>query len=201
VLGFLQTTLDHWDAMPEPERRNAVRRAAGNARRLQGLARDVLDSESLTAGRMSFVFEPVDLGAEVLEAAEVARDVLDERTIDVDVPTARIEINGDADRLQQVIANLVDNAAQNSPAGEPITIRLTTGAGQAVLTVTDRGPGLPPDVAERIFERFVRGRLDRVGGTGLGLYIVRSIVEAHHGTVEVTSPPGEGATFTVRLPL
>jgi signal transduction histidine kinase len=201
VLGFLQTTLDHWDDMPEPERRNAVRRAAGNARRVQGLARDVLDSESLAAGRMSLAFGPVDLVEEQREGVDAASDQFTDRTIEVEVPDGAVEITGDADRLQQVIANLVDNAAQSSPAGEPISLRLSVVDGAAVLTVADRGPGLPPDVAERVFDRFVRGRLDRIGGTGLGLYIVRSIVEAHNGTVDVSSPPGEGATFTVKLPL
>jgi signal transduction histidine kinase len=201
VLGFLQTTLDHWDDMDEPERRSAVRRAAGNARRLQGLARDVLDSESLAAGRMTFVSGPVDLVAEVREAAEVADGLFVERAIEVEAPPGPVTVSGDADRLQQVLSNLLDNAAQNSPAGEPIAIRLEVVDDRAVLTVTDHGPGLPPDVADRVFDRFVRGRLDRVGGTGLGLYIVKRIVEAHDGTVEVTSPPGEGATFTVTLPL
>jgi signal transduction histidine kinase len=201
VLGFLQTTLDHWDDMAEPERRSAVHRAAGNARRLQGLARDVLDSESLAAGRMAFSFGPVDLKAEVQEAAEVARDVLPERTIAVELPDEPMDITGDADRIQQVLTNLLDNAAQNSPAGEPIELRLAVVDRAAVLTVTDHGPGLPPEVADRVFDRFVRGRLDRIGGTGLGLYIVRSIVEAHRGTVEVASAPGQGATFTVKLPL
>lgn len=201
VLGFLQTTLDHWDAMGEDERRSAVRRAAGNARRLQGLARDVLDSESLTTGRMSFAFGPVDLAVEVREAVEAAGQVLGERAITLDAPEAPLEVEADADRIQQVLTNLLDNAAQNSPAGEPIAVRLAAADGTAVLTVADHGPGLPADVAERVFDRFVRGRLDRIGGTGLGLYIVKSIVEAHHGTVTVASAPGEGATFTVALPL
>jgi two-component system OmpR family sensor kinase len=178
-----------------------VRRAAGNARRLQGLARDVLDSESLAAGRMAFAFGEVDLVAEVREAAEVAGDLLADRTIDVAVPAGPVSVHGDADRIQQVLTNLLDNAAQNSPAGEPIRLRLAVEGAEAVLTVTDLGPGLPAEVAERVFERFVRGRLDRIGGTGLGLYIVRSIVEAHGGSVAVASAPGEGATFTVRFPV
>lgn len=201
VLGFLQTTIDHWDGMTDAERQAALRRAAANARRLQALARDVLDSETLAAGRMSFAFADVDLAEEVRDAVEAFRSVVADRTVEVVVPDGPVPVRADADRIQQVLSNLFDNAAQNSPAPEPITVTLgIDGAdADAVVTVTDRGAGVPADVAGRIFERFVRGRADRVGGTGLGLYIVRNIVEAHGGTVAVDSAPGE-TTFTVRLP-
>jgi two-component system OmpR family sensor kinase len=110
-----------------------------------------------------------------------------------------------------VVRNLVDNALAHTPADTPVQVRVRTepadGDGNpaaAVVEVADSGPGLTPEQAERVFERFYRAdkaRTRAAGGTGLGLAIVASLVAAHHGTVTVDSTPGEGATFRVRLPL
>jgi signal transduction histidine kinase len=201
VLGFLQTTLDHWDGMPDAERRSTVRRAATNARRLQALTRDVLDSESLDAGRMSFDFGTVDVAEEARTAVATAQALYDDRRIELQVPDGPLVVHADSDRLHQVLGNLIDNAVQNAPPTEPVEVTVRRDGAWVELAVLDRGPGLAEDVAARVFERFVRGRADRVGGTGLGLYIARSIVEAHHGTIAVESSPTTGARFVVRLPV
>ena len=110
-----------------------------------------------------------------------------------------VVIEGDMLRLHRVIANLVDNAAIHGPSGGLVTIEITEDAGEAVLAVSDRGPGVPPADRDRIFERFVR--LDgNHAGTGIGLYLVKALVDAHGGKVTVTDAPGGGARFEVRLP-
>jgi signal transduction histidine kinase/type II secretory pathway pseudopilin PulG len=201
VLGFLETTLDHWEAMDDGERRNAVGRAASNARRLQAMTRDVLDTQSVEAGRLMYVFERLDLAAEVQVAVDAARDQDAERSIDVHLPNGPVWVSGDPDRLQQVLANLIDNARRNSPAVVPVDVRLAAGDGEARVTVSDHGAGIAEESLERIFDKFVRGRGESVSGTGLGLYISRQIVDAHRGRVWAESPPGEGAVFRFVLPL
>jgi signal transduction histidine kinase len=119
-----------------------------------------------------------------------------------------VVVAGDEPRLRQVLTNLVDNALAHTPAGTPVTVRLSRttldGHRWAVLEVSDEGPGLTPEQSERVFERFYRtdtARSRAKGGTGLGLSIVAAITAAHGGTVQVDSRPGEGTTFRVLLPL
>jgi signal transduction histidine kinase len=105
-------------------------------------------------------------------------------------------------RLEQVVENLVDNAAGFSPPGSVVHVSVATDAGCAVLTVRDDGPGIPREHSERIFDRFFSFRPHEKKGAhaGLGLSIVKAIAESHRGTVTVTSPPGGGASFVVRFP-
>jgi signal transduction histidine kinase len=200
VLGFLETSLDHWDVMDDHERKTAVGRAAANARRLQAMTRDVIDTQSVEAGRLVHVFDRLDLGREVRIAVDAAVELDPERTINVQLPDEPLWIDADADRIQQVLANLIDNARKNSPAVEPIEIAVTTDGQTAEVVVTDHGPGIADESLERIFERFVRGRSDTVSGTGLGLYISRQIISAHGGRIWAESQPGRGATFRFVIP-
>lgn len=201
VLGFLQTTIDHWDGMTDAERSSAVRRAASNARRLQGLTRDVLDSQSVEVGRMSYAMAPADLREEMTVAVEAAQALYPAQRLETTIDVASVPIEADVDRIQQVLTNLIDNAVRISPPDAPVELRLWIEDDRARLSVADHGPGLPPDMEERVFEKFVRGRSGSVTGTGLGLYIARQILEAHGGSISVRSTPGEGATFVLDLPL
>jgi signal transduction histidine kinase len=201
VLGFLETTLDHWDGMDEPERRSAVSRAAANARRLQAMTRDVLDTQTVESGRLVHVLEPLDLAAEVRTAVDAARALSPDRTFTLVVPEEPVPVDGDADRLHQVLANLLDNAEKSSPAVEPIDVEVAANDGEAQVSVRDHGAGIAEESLERIFQKFVRERGDTVSGTGLGLYISRQILDAHRGRIWAESHPGEGATFHVALPL
>lgn len=200
VLGFLETTIDHWDVMTDDERRTAIGRAAANARRLQAMTRDVLDTQTIESGRLIHVFDRLDLRTEVQVAVDAARELVPDRPVELELPGEPLWIEGDADRLQQVLANLLDNARKNSPALQPVRITVGGDESDVEVTVTDRGPGIAEESLERIFEKFVRGRGDTVSGTGLGLYISRQIVEAHDGRIWAESPPGEGAAFHVVLP-
>jgi signal transduction histidine kinase len=199
VLGFLQTTLDHWSQMDDEEHLTAVRRAFVNARRLQAMTRDVLDTESIETGLFGYTMTEVDLGAEVGTAVEGFLGGPGDE-VEVDVPAEPVVISGDPDRLQQVLANLLDNARKNAPPDTPIQVRLERSGGVARLVVEDEGGSIDPDQVERIFEKFVRGRDGSVTGTGLGLYISRRIVEEHGGRIWVESTPGQHTRFVIELP-
>ena len=204
VLGFLQTTVDHWPSLSDAERLSTVRRAVTNARRLQAMTRDVLDTESIESGRLGFAFQRIDLGAELLTAVEGSENADSTHTIRLTPPPIPVHVDADPDRLQQVMANLLENARKSTPPSEPIEIEteLVDGPVPAVrVSVIDRGPGVDPDSVERIFEKFVRGNDNAVTGTGLGLYIVRRIVEAHHGKIWCESVPGNRTAFVFELPL
>ncbi len=201
VLGFLETALDHWSAMDDDERRSAVGRAASNARRLQAMTRDVLDTQSLESGRLLHVLTRVDLAAEVRDAVAAALDIDPEREVEVTAPAGPVWVSADADRIQQVLVNLLDNARKNSPAVEPVAVDLQVRGAEAEVTVSDRGAGITEESLERIFDKFVRGRGESVTGTGLGLYISRQIIHAHSGRIWAESTPGDGATFRFVLPL
>ena len=116
------------------------------------------------------------------------------------VPDTPVMLDGDPDRIQQVLANLLDNARKNAPSEIPIEVSLEQTDNVARLVVEDHGPGIDPDQVERIFDKFVRGRAGAVTGTGLGLYISRRIVDAHEGRIWAESRPGESTRFIVELP-
>ncbi|MEU8303199.1 ATP-binding protein [Actinomadura sp. NPDC048955] len=152
---------------------------------------------------------PVDLLAVAADSVQEARVLAPERTIDLTVEGGlAYQVRGDEPRLRQVLGNLLANAITHTPEGTPVEVRLSPGTLRdepaAVVAVADQGPGLAPDQVERVFERFYRsdeGRSRDDGGAGLGLAIVAALVAAHEGVVRADSTPGEGATFSVVLPL
>jgi signal transduction histidine kinase len=117
------------------------------------------------------------------------------------VPGGLPVVRGDRARLRQVLGNLIENAVKYSPAGEPVEVRVSQSNVTVLVAVRDHGPGIRTDDQRLIFEKFGRvvGGVSKPG-TGLGLYIARSIAETHGGTIAVSSAPGQGATFTVKLP-
>ena len=152
---------------------------------------------------------PVDLLTLAADAVQDARIIAPDREITLDIGSgAAFLILGDEVRLRQVIGNLMNNALTHTPDGTPVAVRLLPGPREPVpsvmLEVADRGPGLRPDQAEHVFERFYRAdqaRTRTAGGTGLGLAIVAALVAAHDGTVALKTAPGQGATFRITLPL
>jgi two-component system OmpR family sensor kinase len=192
---------------------SVLRRIEDEAARMGLLVEDLLLLARLDEER-PLSDSPVALAELVSDAAAAAHAIAPDRPITTDVPdSARaLVVSGDEARLRQVIGNLMTNAVTHTPAGTPVTLSLhRDGETHALVAVRDAGPGLTPEQAERVFERFYRVDKARVrkqtngsnahSGSGLGLAIVAALVAAHHGTVEVTTVPGEGATFTVRLPL
>jgi two-component system, OmpR family, sensor kinase len=146
---------------------------------------------------------PVNLNELAAHAVADAQATAPEREIALDDDEPLITI-GHPDGLRQVLANLMSNALTHTPEGTPVTVRLRRADNRAILEVHDHGPGLPADADDRVFDRFWRndeGRTRGRGGAGLGLAIVREIVQAHHGTVAAANAADGGAVFTVRLPL
>ena len=180
----------------------AMRRIEEEGRRMGLLVEDLLLLARLDQGR-PLEREPVDLSRIAADAVADASAVDPERPVDLADGDA-VTVTGDEARLRQVVANLLANARQHTPAGTPVRVRVAVEDGHAVLEVADEGPGFAPEEAERVFERFYRADASRArasGGTGLGLSIVRAIAEAHDGTATVTSAPGAGAVFRVELPV
>jgi two-component system OmpR family sensor kinase len=181
---------------------DAMRRAEQEAVRMSVLVDDMLQLARLDRGR-PLERAPVDLAALAHDAARDAGAVDPARTITCDAEGV-VTVIGDEDRLRQVIANLLANALVHTPEGTPVDVHAGVDGGRAVLDVVDHGPGMPPDVAARVFERFYRADPSRSrhrGGSGLGLAIVEATVAAHGGTVRLRSAPGAGTAVRIELPL
>lgn len=180
--------------------------AHANCQRLVRLINDILDIEKIEAGQVPFASTPLALGELARGAAEATLGLADGLGVrfDVEVAADTPIIRGDADRITQVITNLLSNAAKASPPGGQVEVRVEKAVnGRARLSVRDHGDGVPEDFRERIFTKFAQADSSdtrRTGGTGLGLAISREIVERHGGRVWFDSPPGAGATFYVELP-
>jgi signal transduction histidine kinase/type II secretory pathway pseudopilin PulG len=183
----------------------AVRQLSGAQRqvgRLAQLVESLLDVSRISAGRLLLAPTDVELGSLVGEVLERMHEVLARAGCAVALEVeGRVEGRWDAQRLEQVVVNLLGNAAKYG-AGRPVVVRVgRTADGQARLTVRDEGIGMTPEVLARIFERFERGVSERhYGGLGLGLFITRELVDAMGGSVTAESVPGRGSTFTVTLP-
>jgi signal transduction histidine kinase len=200
LMGFLQTTLDHWDAMAEEERRRAIGRSLSSARRLHALTRDVLDTSTMESGGLAYTFSTTDLRDEVSSAVLATQDVMPDRLIRLQLPDAPVWVSCDRERITQVLTNLLDNAIKSAP-GSPIEVSVAVDSGQALVAVRDEGPGMNEAELSRVFDKFVRGRTSAPAGTGLGLYICKQVVTAHGGDIVATSVEGHGATVSFWLPL
>ena len=199
LLGFLQTTIDHWDAMAEGERHRAVERALENAERLQHLSADVLDTTAMDAGNVQLQTEPVDLRAIAEDTAETVSSVYGDHTFDIGGDD-RVEVRADAARIRQVIGNVLENAVKNSPPGTSVEVTVSRVDGQARVSVRDHGSGIAATDRERIFDKYTRAGAGLGRGTGLGLYLSRQIVQAHGGRIWVDEAPGAGTTIVFTLP-
>jgi two-component system CheB/CheR fusion protein len=178
--------------------------AIEEARRQSVLVTELIDAARLHSGKLDLQREPLDLGALLVHTVELAQVLTQGQTIAVEGTEEPIVIEGDANRLEQVLLNLLTNAITHAPDSEQISVRLHREVEVAILDVQDAGPGIPVEELETIFERFAQlNPTQRAGrsGLGLGLYIAREIVEAHGGIITAHSVPGEGATFTVQLPI
>jgi signal transduction histidine kinase len=166
----------------------------------------LMDISEAESGTMALQRESVDLHAVVERAVDLYRDVAEAAGVTLTIaPVASdetIKVNADPTRLAQVAANLIDNAVKFTPPGGRVDVSLRRADGMALLEVRDTGPGIPAHELPRIWDRLFRGDRSRDSrGLGLGLSLVRAIVEAHGGTVEVNSAVGRGSTFVVSLPL
>lgn len=182
--------------------RHSLRRVHSESERMSELVDDLLLLARLDSGR-PLDADPVDLSALSIDVVSDARAAGPEHLWRLELPPEPIVASGDAHRLHQLVANLLANARTHTPPGTTVVTALRTERSTVVLTVTDDGPGIDPDLQSEIFGRFVRGDQSRsraAGSTGLGLAIVAAVATAHHGSVAVNSRPGR-TVFTVRLPL
>jgi PAS domain S-box-containing protein len=185
-----------------PATASAVQIAERNTARLLSLINDILDCERLAAGE-GLHLVPVNLSQVVAFAVESVRAVADEQAVTLEHAEVPGTVLGDADRLEQVLVNLLANAIKFSPRGGLVTIASRERFGWVEVTVTDNGPGIPADQRELVFEPFyqvdssdARAR----GGSGLGLTICRRILDRHRGAIGVESAEGKGSTFWFRIP-
>ena len=180
-----------------------IRKIESNVRSMVALINDFLDLARLEGSGYRLERENVDMAALVAATADDIRPLLEESrlTLEVDLRGGALEVVGDRRRLVQVLTNLFANAIKFTPAGGKVTVSAGASDGTIEIRVADTGRGIPADAISQLFERYRRARTaSPVAGTGLGLMIVREIVEAHGGTVGVESELGKGSTFWVRLP-
>ncbi|GLZ37358.1 ATP-binding protein [Actinokineospora sp. NBRC 105648] len=201
IRGYAELARRRGDEVP-PDVAHAISRVESEARRMTTLVEDLLLLARLDSGR-PLLYETVDLSRLVLDTVGDAQVAGTEHHWRMDLPEEPVLAVGDQARLHQVLANLLANGRTHTPPGTTVTAALRRSGDEAVLTVSDDGPGIPPELLPEVFERFARGdgSRNRAQGssTGLGLAIVSAVVQAHHGSVNVVSQPGS-TVFTVRLP-
>ena len=197
VKGFTATLLAKWDRFNDDQKRLMLETVNADADRVTRLITELLDIARIDSGRLTVSRQVVDIGRVVARhvAAMAARGEDPER-FDVRVADGIPEMWVDADKLDQVLGNLLENAVRHGSG--TVTIVVEPAGDGAAVTVTDEGEGIPDEQRDRVFTRFWRS--GRRGGTGLGLYIVRGLVEAHGGQIEVGRGPGGGARFRFVLP-
>jgi two-component system OmpR family sensor kinase len=203
IRGYAELTRRSPHELPQDITRS-IGRIESEATRMTSLVEDLLLLARLDEGR-ELDHDPVDLSLLLIDALGDAHAAGPDHTWSIELPDEPVEVPGDAPRLHQVVMNLLANARVHTPEGTTVVASLAvdTAAQEAVVTVADNGPGIPEELQATLFERFARGDSSRnraTGSTGLGLAIVQAVVEAHRGTVTVTSEPGS-TVFTVRLPL
>jgi two-component system OmpR family sensor kinase len=183
----------------EGEQREAAASALRSSRRMRRLVADLLLLARADAGRVA-PHVPVDLSEVVTEAAGELEPVAGEHKISVDAPPGA-ELEGARDELHRLTLNLLENALRHTDPGTAVEATVERRNGEVVLSVEDDGPGIPPQLRDKVFERFFRGAGDRSGSSGLGLSIVRAVAQSHDGSVTLEEPlDGRGARFVVRFP-
>ena len=172
--------------------------------RLTHLIENLLDSSRLIDAGVGLYFNPeeMDLAALLHEACQLHREIAPGSQIDERFATTALRMTGDPKLLFQMFSNLISNAVKYSPSGSLVEISAALEAEQAVVEVKDNGIGIPAKDIGALFERYYRGsNVSGIVGTGVGLYLVKMVVEVHGGEVAVESTEGKGSTFSVRLPV
>jgi signal transduction histidine kinase len=199
-LTSILANLELLEAELAGEQRDMADSALRSSRRMRRLVGDLLLLARADAGR-DVPRGAVDLSAVAAEAAREAGALSSDHPVALDLPGPVI-VDGVSDDLHRLAGNLIENALIHTPAGTPVTVSVRQNGDRAVLEVSDRGPGVPVDMRDRVFERFARGAGDAApsGGSGLGLAIVRAVTAAHGGDVEILDAEGGGARFVVTVP-
>ncbi|WP_224249921.1 hybrid sensor histidine kinase/response regulator [Hyalangium gracile] len=186
----------------QPVELSSVLKSKRQVDRLAGLVDDLLDASRLELGKLELSKAPLEVGQLVAEVVDQFRHAFD-RPFTVEVPRQRVWVQGDRDRLEQVLVNLLENAHKYSPAGELILVEVQEGDDEVRIHVKDKGIGIPGADQAQVFQRFYRARNvshRNFGGLGLGLFISHSICKLHGGNLSLSSAEGLGSTFTVTMP-
>jgi signal transduction histidine kinase len=186
---------------PEPRLRQLIARIGRQIGRLDRMVHDFLDASRIESGHLELKLEDCDLRELARVTLDLFEPVAATHALVVAAPDAPVRVRCDPVRIEQVLANLVNNAIKYSPSGGSVRVTVALQADAAVIAVADDGAGMSADDLAHVFDPFRRGAgVDAVPGTGLGLFVARRIVEAHGGEIAVDAARGAGSTFTVRLP-
>lgn len=191
----------HLSALEVPKEH--LQRARRQVTSLIGLVDDLLDVGRIQRGHLELRQAPISLGSLLAEVIASFRPLSPRHHLTLELPQGEVLVKGDASRLTQVFNNLLDNAIKYSPEGGAVRVKLTRSEGEARVSVSDEGVGIPAEQFPELFERFFRARTTTAtsfGGLGLGLYITRNLVEQHDGRIDVQSEVDRGTTFVVTLP-
>ena len=191
------------ESLPPEALRDVAERIRRQLTRLERMVTDLLDVTKIEAGQLEVKIEPHDAVRVVRQAVDLFEGNTANHHLVVRLPDAPVELACDALRIEQVVTNLVSNAIKYSPPGTDVEVALDRKSGGDVeVRVSDHGVGIAPEDQKRLFEPFRRVGLSKesVAGVGLGLFVVRRIVEAHHGRIQIDSEPARGTTFRVLLP-
>ncbi|MGE0601156.1 MAG: ATP-binding protein [Dehalococcoidia bacterium] len=198
IRALVETMEQGVDADESPE---FLKRVRQQTERLTTLVNELLDLSRIESGAINLHPEPVELKALVAEATSLLRTRTERAKVTIVCEGPPTEISADRQSLLRVVSNLLDNATKWSPSGSTVRVGIRDEGQLVAISVTDEGPGIAEQDIPRVFERFYKGEASRSdAGVGLGLAIVKHLVRAHGGTASVESPPGNGASFTVRLP-
>ncbi|WP_406567800.1 sensor histidine kinase [Actinoallomurus soli] len=201
VKGFTATLLAKWHRFNDDQKRVMLETVNSDADRVTRLITELLDVSRIEAGRLEMRRQVVDLVEEarkIIAGRVAAGDPADR--FKLEVTGALPEMWLDPDKIDQIIGNLVENALRHGAGTVTIVVEPDANTRGAVVAVRDEGEGIPPEAAHRVFRQFWRGHGQPRGGTGLGLYIVKGLVEAHGGTIAVRRAPSGGAEFRFSLP-
>ena len=206
IVGAADILLDEDTGRLTPEQSRFLSTIRRNGNRLTALVHDLLDVSRLEAGRVELDRQPIDLAPIIRSSVHSLANLFDQKnqSVQLDLQETVPPVIGDRRRIEQILANLLANAGQYTPAKGEIRVNLTQAGNEAVISVADNGPGLSTADQARVFDKFFRGSnaiARRERGSGLGLAIVRSLVELHNGRVWVESTLGHGACFSVGLPI
>ncbi len=199
--GLSELLLDF--ELTESQRRELLQDLHGQVNRMERMIADLLDVSRIDAGRMSIELSSVEVGPVIDHACEEVRPLLQRRALHRNAPAELPPVFGQAQKLHQILVNLLTNAIKYSPDGSPVELSVTADREQVHLAVRDEGVGIRTEDLPRLFHKFYRAEdpvVRRTTGTGLGLYIVRSLVDMLGGRVDVRSQYGKGSVFTISLP-
>jgi two-component system sensor histidine kinase KdpD len=200
ITGAASTLIEAGDALPPEARAEMLATIYSESERMDRLVANLLDMTRLESGGLVLKKEWQPLAEVVGSALRHLDRRLRGRRVEIDLPGDLPLAEFDAVAVEQVLVNLLDNAAAHTPPGTPVSIRARGADGHVEVEVADEGPGLPPGTEGRVFEKFFRAGDEGRHGTGLGLAICRGIVEAHGGTITAGNRPGGGAAFRFTLP-